>query len=46
MPLAVLFCLARVEQWEGQRYLVWEFDREGWPRLPRDGGGRTRGGGE
>ena len=46
VPLAVLFCLARVEQWEGQRYLVWEFDWEGWPRLPRDGGGRTRGGGE
>ena len=32
--LAPLFCLARVERWNGRPHLVWSFSREGVPRLP------------
>lgn len=32
--LNTLFCLARVEERQGARYLVWRFDREGRPLLP------------
>lgn len=33
--LNTLFCLAQVKEWQGQRYLVWSFDREGRPILPK-----------
>lgn len=33
-PLPALFCLARVERWEGVPHLVWRFDAEGRPRIP------------
>lgn len=32
--LNTLLCLARVEEWQGRRYLVWSFDRKGRPVLP------------
>lgn len=34
IPLNTLFCLAQVQNWQGQRYLVWSFDRKGRPILP------------
>ena len=34
VPLAALFCLARTERREGQLHLVWDFDREGNPKVP------------
>lgn len=34
VPLTALFCLARVERWDGRPHLVWRFDREGRPRPP------------
>ena len=33
-PLAALFCLARVERWDGRPHLVWSFDQEGRPKMP------------
>lgn len=33
--LNTLFCLARIQIWQGRRYLVWSFDREGRPVLPK-----------
>lgn len=32
--LNTLFCLAQVRSWQGRRYLVWSFDRQGRPILP------------
>ena len=32
--LPALFCLARVERWDGRPHLVWSFDREGRPKAP------------
>lgn len=32
--LAPLICLSRVERWNGQAHLVWDFDREGRPKIP------------
>ena len=34
VPLAALFCLARVERWDGRPHLVWSFDQEGRPKMP------------
>ena len=34
VPLTALFCLARVERWNGRPHLVWSFDKEGVPQLP------------
>lgn len=36
-PLTALFCLAKVERWEGRPHLVWRFDPEGRPVVPEDG---------
>lgn len=33
--LNTLFCLAQVEEQQGRRYLVWSFDQEGRPILPK-----------
>lgn len=33
-PLNALFCLALVEYWDGRAHLVWQFDREGNPKVP------------
>lgn len=33
MPLPSLFCLARVERWNGRPHLVWSFDRQGHPKV-------------
>ena len=33
-PLSALFCLARVERWNGQPHLVWRFDANGQPKIP------------
>ena len=33
--LNTLFCLAQVKEWQGRRYLVWSFDPEGRPILPK-----------
>ena len=37
IPLTALFCLARVERWEGKPHLVWSFDGDGRPKVPPDG---------
>ena len=45
-PIPVLFCLARVESRGGRPWLVWAFDLEGTPVLPRiepPEGGHTEG---
>ena len=45
-PIPVLFCLARVERRGGRPWLVWAFDLEGTPVLPRiepPEGGHTEG---
>ena len=45
-PIPVLFCLARVERQGGRPWLVWAFDLEGTPVLPRiepPEGGHTEG---
>lgn len=45
-PIPVLFCLARVESRGGRPWLVWAFDLEGTPVLPRiepPKGGHTEG---
>ena len=34
VPLSALFCLARVERWDGRPHLVWSFDQEGRPKMP------------
>lgn len=34
VPLTALFCLARVERWDGRPHLVWRFDQEGRPMVP------------
>lgn len=39
MVLPSLFCLARLERLDGKIHLVWQFDREGRPRVPH----RTKG---
>lgn len=33
--LTALFCLARVERWEGKAHLVWSFDGAGQPEIPK-----------
>lgn len=33
--LNTLFCLSQVQERQGRRYLVWSFDREGRPVLPK-----------
>lgn len=38
VPLTALFCLARMERWNGRPHLVWRFDPEGVPQLPGQGG--------
>ena len=45
-PLPVLFCLAQVEERAGRLWLVWRFDRAGYPVIPAHSGtvtGHTRG---
>ena len=37
-PLAPLFCLARLRQMEGRRYVVYAFNGEDWPVFGEDGG--------
>ena len=32
--LPALFCLCRVERWNGQLHLVWDFDSDGHPKIP------------
>ena len=42
VALSALFCLARVERWEGRAHLVWTFDSSGQPQIPHTWGeGRT-----
>lgn len=35
IPLSALFCLAQVERWGGRAHLVWSFDPDGRPKIPR-----------
>lgn len=43
VPLSALFCLAGLERWNGQSYLVWRFDGKGQPKIPhkKSGFGQT-----
>lgn len=43
VSLSALFCLARVERWEGRYHLVWRFDGEGMPEIPhkKEAAGQT-----
>lgn len=34
VALPALFCLARVERWDGRPHLVWTFDSNGHPKIP------------
>lgn len=34
VQLPTLFCLSRVERWNGQLHLVWDFDSKGQPVVP------------
>ena len=34
LKLNALFCLSRLERWDGRPHLVWTFDREGYPKIP------------
>ena len=37
-PLPALFCLARVAELEGERYVLFRFGRDGWPGPPEGTG--------